>query len=76
MDRLRLVLALAYGLRCGIGLAARRRDRPGQRCSSNDPQHCSVFTVGRIMLTEMQVKASTAVAAVVAAIEKATKKWG
>jgi hypothetical protein len=76
VDRLLLVLALAYWLLCGIGLVARRRYRPGRWCSSNDPGQCSVFTIGRIMLTEMQVAAATAFAAVAAAIQEAAPNWG
>jgi hypothetical protein len=76
IDRLLLILALAYWLLCGIGLLARQRYRPGQWCSSNDPKQCSVFTIGRIMLTEMQVKAAEAFAAVCGAVEEAAPKWG
>ena len=76
LDRLLLVLALAYWLLCGIGLLARQRYRPGQWCSSNDPKQCSVFTIGRIMLTEMDVKADQAFAAVVSAIAEAAPNWG
>jgi hypothetical protein len=76
IDRLLLILALAYWLLCGIGLLARQRYRPGQWCSSNDPKQCSVFTIGRLMLTEMQVTAAAAFAAVAAAIEEAAPKWG
>ena len=76
VDRLLLVLALAYWLLCGIGLLARQRYRPGQWCSSNDPKQCSVFTIGRIMRSQMQVKAADAFAAVAAAIEEAAPKWG
>jgi hypothetical protein len=76
IDRLLLVLALADWLLCRIGLLTRQRYRPGRWCSSNGPEQCSVFTLGRIMLTEMQVTASAAFAAVVAVIEEATKKSG
>lgn len=76
LDRLLLILALAYWLLCGIGLVARQRYRPGRWCSSNDPQQCSVFTIGRIMLTEMEVTADQAFAAVVRAIGEAAPNWG
>jgi hypothetical protein len=76
VDRLLLVLALAYWLLCGIGLLAQQRYRPGRWCSSNDPQQCSVFTIGRIMLTEIEVKAEAAIAAVIVAIGEAAPKWG
>jgi len=76
IDRLLLILALAYWLLCGIGLRAQQRYRPGQWCSSNDPQQCSVFTIGRIMLTEMDVSPAAAFATVVAAVEEAAPNWG
>ena len=76
IDRLLLILALAYWLLCGIGLLARQRYRPGRWCSSNDPKQCSVFTIGRVMRTEMQVAAAAAFAAVAAAVEEASPKWG
>jgi DDE family transposase len=76
IDRLLLILALAYWLLCGIGLLAQERYRPGQWCSSNDPQQCSVFTIGRIMIDEMEVKAPEAFSAVARAVEEAAPKWG
>jgi hypothetical protein len=76
IDRLLLVLALAYWLLCGIGLLARQRYRPGMWCSSNDPKQCSVFTIGRIMRSQMQVKPAEAFAAVAGAVEEAAPNWG
>src|SRR5262249_13742357 len=70
-DRLLLILALAYWLLTGIGLVARQLYRPGQWCSSNDPQQCSDFTIGRIMHDQMQLSAQQAIAAVLEAIEVA-----
>lgn len=76
IDRLLLILALAYWLLCGIGLLAQQRYRPGQWCSSNDPKQCSVFTIGRVMIDEMEVKAADAFSAVTRAVEEAAPKWG
>jgi hypothetical protein len=39
-------------------------------------KQCSVFTIGRIMLREMEVTAAVAFAAAAAAIEEAAPKWG
>jgi hypothetical protein len=75
-DRLLLILALAYGLLCGIGLVARQRYRPGMWCSSNREKECSVFTIGRIMRSRMKVSPAAAFVAVVAAISQATPNWG
>lgn len=76
IDRLLLILALAYWLLCGIGLLARQRYRPGMWCSSNRPKECSVFTIGRIMRARMEVSPAAAFAAVVAAIGEAAPNWG
>jgi hypothetical protein len=76
IDRLLLVLALAYWLRVGVGLLALQRDRPGAWCSSNDPGQCSAFTIGSILIDRREVSPSEAFAAVVAAIFGAAPKWG
>ena len=67
LDRLLLILALAYWLLVGVGLLARQRYRPGRWCSSNDPGQCSAFTIGKVMLDDMQVSAEQAFAAALAA---------
>jgi hypothetical protein len=75
LDRLLLILALAYLLLCGVGLAAMRTCRPGcwTAGSKND---CSVFTIGRVMISRTQVSAAQAVRAVTEATEEAAPKWG
>lgn len=75
-DRLLLILALAYWLLSGIGLIARQRYRPGQWCSSNDPQQCSDFTIGRIMLHRLRLTALQAISAVFNATEEAVPELG
>ncbi len=47
LDRLILILALAYLLLCGIGLLALKQCRPGDWCSNSHPGTCSVFQIGR-----------------------------
>jgi hypothetical protein len=76
IDRLLLILALADWQRCGVGLRAQERYRPGQWCSSNAPPQCRVFTVGRIMIGARQVTAAEAFSAVAQAVEEAAPKWG
>jgi len=76
LDRLLLILALAYWLLVGLGLLGKQRYRPTQWCSSNRTNECSVFTIGRILVNEEQVAAAKAFDAVVAAIAEATRKWG
>ena len=75
IDRLLLILAIAYLLLCGIGLIALHTKRPGD-WSSSTRNECSVFTIGRIMLRRLRVAVSQALAAVIAATEEAVPKWG
>jgi len=76
IGRLLLVPALAYLLLVGIGLVARRRFRPGEWCSSNDPRQCSVFTIGRLMMEHLVVSPARAFASVVAATAAVAPNWG
>jgi len=76
IDRLLLILALAYLLLCGVGLLAKARYRPSAWCSSNDPMACSVFFIGRVMLARMQLRPSQAFDAVRQAMLEAVPKWG
>jgi Transposase DDE domain len=76
LDRLLLVLALAYILLTGLGAIARARYRPGVWCSSNDERQCSVYTIGRVMLDRMDESPEAAWRAVVAATNETVPKWG
>jgi hypothetical protein len=76
LDRLLVVLALAYILLTGLGLEARGRYRPGRWCSSNEPGQCSNFAVGRAMLDRMRIRPDRAFAAIVGANKRAAPKWG
>jgi hypothetical protein len=75
IDRLLLILAIAYLLLCGIGLIALRTGRPGD-WSSSTRNDCSAFTIGRIMLRRLQVTIAQAIAAVIAATEEVSRNWG
>jgi hypothetical protein len=76
IDRLLLILALAYILLVGIGLRAQRQYPPAVWCSSNDPRQCSVFTIGRILVGQLQIPLPLAVAAVLTALVQAAPNWG
>jgi hypothetical protein len=76
LDRLLLVLALAYILLTGLGAIARARYRPGMWGSSNDPDQCSSYTIGRVMLARMNESPEAAWRAVVAATTETVPKWG
>jgi hypothetical protein len=75
-DRLLLILALAYLLLVGLGLRARRRYRAGMWCSSNDPDQCSVFTIGRSMLDRMRQRSDLVFDAVAEATVRSAPNWG
>jgi hypothetical protein len=76
VDRLLLVLALAYILLVGLGLRARQSHRPGFWGSSNDPGECSAFTIGRAVLDRIRRSPDSAFAAVREATAQAAEKWG
>jgi hypothetical protein len=76
LDRLLLIVALAYLLLVGLGLVARQSHQPGFWCSSNKIKQCSAFTIGRAILDRLRVTAAKAVAAVREAMEQAAPSWG
>lgn len=52
LERLLLVLALAYILLVAVGLHCLKRYRPSRWCSNNRVGECSLFTIGRVMLDQ------------------------
>jgi len=77
IDRLLLILALAYMLLLGIGLLARQRYREGSWSSSNQPRQCSDFLVGQLMLERMNVSPAQALAIVATATARTVRgNWG
>ena len=75
LDRLLLILAIAYLLLCGIGLIALQTGKPGD-WSSSTKNDCSVFTIGRIMLSRLKTSIAKALRIVIAATEEAVPNWG
>jgi Transposase DDE domain len=75
LDRLLLILAIAYLLLCGVGLIALQTRKPGE-WSSSSRNECSVFTIGRIMLKRLRANIQTIIAAIVTATEEAVPNWG
>lgn len=75
LDRLLLILAIAYLLLCGVGLVALQRTGASQWSSSSTNQS-SVFTIGRMMLLRMPCSVAAAVNALIAATEDVIPKWG
>ena len=76
LDRLLLILALALLLLTGLGLMARRRFAPRDRCSSNDPKECSDVTVGRRMWERIDEPPEALVDLVVRASYAWSGNWG
>ena len=75
LDRLLLILALADLLLCGVGLLAIRACRPGH-WTAGSKNDCSVFTIGRVMVTRLTASVAQAVRAVADATEDAAPNWG
>lgn len=75
LDRLLLILAIAYLLLCGIGLLALRTGKPGQWTASSR-NDCSVFRIGREMLAKLTLTAAAAFQALLDATWDAVPKWG
>jgi hypothetical protein len=77
LDRLLLILAIAYLLLCGIGLIALRhsKGKPGDWTASSK-NDCSVFTIGRIMIHQLAISAAQVLRSFVNATEEAVPKWG
>ena len=76
LDRLLLVLAIAYLLLCGIGLIAAEEYKPSAWCSNVKAGTCSVPLIGRLMLDTLKCTASQAFAAFLQATQEAVPKWG
>jgi Transposase DDE domain len=67
LDRMLLILALAYWLLCGIGLIALQTCRPSG-WSSSSKNDCSIFTIGRVMMERLHLSAAQVIAAVLQAL--------
>lgn len=76
LDRLLLILAIAYLLLCGVGLIAKQQFRPSAWCSTNRENECSIYTIGLIMLQKIDATAAQAFAAVLRLSEAVSPKWG
>jgi len=75
LDRLLLILAIAYLLLCGIGLIAQRDYKPSDWCSSSQ-EMCSAFQIGLIMLAKIAASPPRAFAAVFDLSETVAESWG
>ncbi len=76
LDRLLLILAIAYLLLCGVGLIAKQRFTASAWCSTNRDVECSIYTIGLIMLHQIDVTPPQAFTAVLMLSETVAPKWG
>jgi len=76
IDRLLLILAIAYLLLCGVGLIAKQQFTPSAWCSTNRDKECSIYTIGLIMLEKTDASPPAAFAAVLELSESVAPNWG
>ena len=76
LDRLLLILALAYLLLVGLGLHCRRHYRPGHWCSNNRGDTLCDFAIARAMLNKVTILPATAFRLLLAATVAAVPNWG
>ena len=76
LDRLLLILAIAYLLLCGIGLLAEKSHKASEWCSNNRKSECSIFTIGLIMLSKCKTSPPQAFIAVLELSLEVVEKWG
>jgi DDE family transposase len=75
LDRLLLILAIAYLLLCGLGLLAQARFKPSSWCSSGK-QQCSIFRIGQIMQAKLTASPPRIFEAILNLSEIVAGKWG
>jgi hypothetical protein len=76
LDRLLLIMAIAYLLLCGVSLLAKQQFTPSAWSSTNRDNECSIYTIGLIMLQKMDVSPPQAFAAVAELSESVAPNWG
>jgi hypothetical protein len=76
LDRLLLILAIAYLLLCCVGLLAKQQFTPSAWCSTNRDQECSIYTIGLIMLDKINASPPAAFAVVMELSESVSPNWG
>jgi hypothetical protein len=76
IDRMLLILAIAYLLICGIGLIAKTLFAPSAWCSTNRQIECSIYTIGMIMLEKIKASPQRLIAAGIDLSELVAPNWG
>jgi Transposase DDE domain len=75
-DRFLLILALAYLLLAGLGLQAKLDFEPSQWCTNTRNSECSVFTIGKAMLSRCNYDPDELLRRVRYATEQVAARWG
>lgn len=76
IDRMLLILAIAYLLICGIGLIAKTMFPPSAWCSTNRDIECSIYTIGMIMIERIKASPHRVLAPIVNLSELVAPNWG
>jgi hypothetical protein len=76
LDRMVLVLAIAYLLLCGVGLIAKRDHRPSAWCSTTRDGECSIFRIGLLMRARLRASPAQAFGAVFELADRVALNWG
>lgn len=77
LDRMLLIMAIAYLLLCGLGIIAKGRYSAGEWCSTNRANECSIYRIGQVMLDRIKpVPIAKALAAVLTLSEEVAPNWG
>lgn len=76
LDRLLLILAIAYMILCGIGLYALGHLEPRLWCSNNRQGECGVFTIARRLLPRIQLTMEQIFAELEACSKSLAPNWG
>lgn len=76
LDRLILILVLAYLLLIGLGLWAKRNLPPRLWASNNRREECSAFTVGRLLLDQRPTTRHRLLLELLAHIRRPGRNWG
>jgi hypothetical protein len=76
LDRLLLVLALAYLFLVAWGLHARKHHRPGRWCSNQRSDSLSVFSLGQQAYRDLRLKLPRLLALLLATAQNVMAKWG
>jgi len=76
LDRLILILAMAYLLLVGLGLWCRRHLPPRTWASNNRQRELSAFTIGRVMLTRVHHAIDRLIDLLLASLATPQGNWG